>query len=133
MSTNSVVAEATPNGFKGRYIHWDGYPEGVGQAIATIVRRDGFAEAVKTLVHAHHGWSSVNGEQTQIADRDAKRFTPVPGYGMAYTDDEQPDEWITSSGHALEYAYVITPTTIQVWRGGSADEWVRYPEDDITF
>jgi hypothetical protein len=65
MSTRSVIARATPTGFKGRYHHWDGYPEGLGATLFQIHREvfSGDTGAMlKTLLDKHPaGWSTING------------------------------------------------------------------------
>lgn len=112
MGTRSVVAVATGDqSWRGRYIHWDGYPEGVGTVLHGIIKRDGRDLAVKTLTEDHRGWSSLTAEpapdNSGLGD---ERSVAVPGYGVAYSDDEQPDEWITDvSIHEswCEFAYVI--------------------------
>lgn len=122
MGTRSVVAVPTADGgWKGRYVHWDGYPEGVGSALAKIVQRDGYDTAVRVLTQDHYGWSSVTGEEHQeltLGYTDG-RFEAVPGYGVAYTTkggQSSPDEWITSDGDPgwTEYAYVLHPDSVRV-------------------
>lgn len=130
MGTRSVVAVPTANGgWRGRYVHWDGYPSGVGSALAKIVQRDGYETAVRTLTQDHYGWSSVNGEDAQelgLGYTDG-RFEAVPGYGIAYTTVEgqsSPDEWVTSEGDhcGTEYAYVLHPDSVRVLE--RRDGWV---------
>lgn len=116
MGTRSTIR--LPGAEKGRYVHWDGYPSGVGRAIWTIVHRDGLATARKTLVEDHPGgWSSLDASQVvntpkEIAAAKAKGpgYFPAPddvrgyhawqfknrtemaqveGCGLAYTDDDE--------------------------------------------
>lgn len=145
MSTRSVVAVPLPGGgWKGRYVHFDGYPSGVGSALAKIVQRDGYEKAVQTLTQDHYGWSTVDGEDVQERyqwENDG-RFEAVPGYGIAYTDTViegfgfQPgyqqvtsDDWITESGddQGTEYAYVLHPDSLRVLErtGGGAFGWTH--------
>lgn len=124
-------------GWKGRYVHWDGYPEGVGRALAKIVQRDGYDTAVKVLTQDHYGWSSVTGEEHQeltLGYTDG-RFEAVPGYGIAYTTkggQSSPDGWIFRSGDdwGTEYAYVLHPDSIRVlervWLNGAADGYASW-------
>jgi len=42
MGNRAVIAATYPDGVKGRYVHWDGYPSGVGLAVLAIVQRDGW-------------------------------------------------------------------------------------------
>lgn len=138
MGTRSVVAVPTADGgWKGRYVHWDGYPSGVGAALARIVQRDGYDMAVRTLTQDHYGWSSVGSENGAGLDPGyiGGRFVAVPGYGVAYSHAEQGDEWITPDGDSsgTEYAYVLHPDSVRVlercwseWRDLFSVKYVDY-------
>jgi hypothetical protein len=128
MGTRSVVAIPHHDGWHGRYVHWDGYPSGVGAALHQIVTRDGHDHAVRTLTAEHFGWSSITGEtdpELTMPGHSAARYTAVPGYGIAYTPAEQSDEWVRHDGSdwGTEWAYVLGPDTITVycrrWNDGS--------------
>jgi hypothetical protein len=62
MSTRSVIARETPGGgFAGRYVHWDGYPSGVGAQLWELYRsrfgRD-LDAMLSELIDGHPaGWS----------------------------------------------------------------------------
>ena len=143
MGTRSVVAIPLDGGFKGRYIHWDGYPSGVGQNLLDIIKRDGLERAIEVLTRENYGWSSLNPDgpdsfdpQIDYKDRaawEAKegrshhsdpgggdgRFRAVKGYGTAYTTvdgQSSPEEWITDSSDdwGTEWAYVLNPNWITV-------------------
>lgn len=116
MGTRSVVAARQEDGsWSGRYVHWDGYPEGVGQAVKEIVARHGREAAIKTLMVDNYGWSSVDGAEVQElgVGYDDGRFRAVPGYGVAYTTEQNqshPEDWITSEDTGdswLEYVHII--------------------------
>lgn len=137
MGTRSVVGVPNGDGFRGRYVHWDGYPEGVGEAVAEIVRRDGADTAVRMITEHHYGWSTLTGAAAPALDASSTdgRFVAVPGYGIAYTTEQgqsSPDEWIDNEDADAwcEWAYAITPTVIQVWANAD-DGWVRQPKHDI--
>lgn len=136
MGTRSVVAVPLKSGgWKGRYVHWDGYPEGVGRALAQIVQRDGYETAVKTLTQDHYGWSSLDpnaGAELDPGYTDG-RFAAVEAYGVAYTTEQgqsSPDEWITPEGDdwGTEWAYVLHPDSIRVLErvGSGAFGWVHH-------
>lgn len=117
MGTRSVIATPGPDGgWKGRYVHWDGYPAGVGDALRAIIARDGVEKALKVLTEDHYGWSSVDGRGGELSPgmRDG-RFVVVEGYGVAYTTEQgqsSPDEWVTDDTFAdswCEYVYVVLP------------------------
>ena len=66
MSTRSVIARPTAAGFQGRYIHWDGYPSGVGQQIYGLFQGHfgmDFGRLQQVLLDEHPaGWSSLSGD-----------------------------------------------------------------------
>jgi hypothetical protein len=114
MGTRSAIAIRTEDGgFKGRYVHWDGYPDGVGRAVRQIIERDGREKALEVLLEDHYGWSTVDGEEEQDLGigREDGRFVAVPGYGVAYTTEQNqssPDEWVTYLGDwGTEYIYIV--------------------------
>lgn len=115
MGTRSVIGVIEGDGFKGRYCHWDGYPTHHGPTLAHIIHKThcgDLAEAVKVLTENHHGWSALSPEKLE-SSLGAARSTIVPGVGEAYSDDEQPDEWITFTGKpgedywGTEWAYIF--------------------------
>ena len=68
MSTRSIIARKTEEGFEGTYHHWDGYPSGLGYSLWHIyksiaVDQEGTLEdMLDLLIDAHPtGWSSING------------------------------------------------------------------------
>ena len=66
MSTRSVIARPTAAGFQGRYVHWDGYPSGVGQQIYGLFQghfAKDFGRLQQVLLDEHPaGWSSLSGD-----------------------------------------------------------------------
>lgn len=130
MSTNSIVGTRTQDHpFRGRYVHWDGYPEGVGQAVAEIVRRDGFKQAVDTLTVQHVAWAQVS---TDVAISTWRDDITVTGYGIAYAE---PDAWHDETDSAgAEWAYAITPDVIEVWQNdpSTGNVWARREDLDIS-
>lgn len=131
MGTRSLVGiPDAEHGWKARYVHWDGYPSGVGEALRVIVNRDGYTAAVKTLTEENYGWSSINGreEQEMGAGYNDGRFVAVPGYGIAYTTEGDPpqsseDEWQfgdDAEGTWCEWAYVLGESEIGVFVVGGS-------------
>ena len=118
MGTRSVVAARQDDGsWRGRYVHWDGYPEGVGQAVKEIIARDGREKAIQTLMVDNYGWSAVNAQDEQdlgLGYTDG-RFRAVPGYGVAYTTEQNQshsEEWYGPEdleGSWIEYVHIIEP------------------------
>jgi len=116
MSTRSVIAQTTALGFRGRYVHYDGYPTAVGEAVRLIVARDGVEVATRILTKDHYGWASVD-----AAGAGARNA--VVGYGE-YFDDQAEGDWITNDGDSwgTEYAYAIMQEGIEV-SVRIGDEW----------
>jgi hypothetical protein len=117
MGTCSVIAATTADTERGRYVHWDGYPTGVGQAILDIVRRDGLDKARTVLTAEHFGWSSVTGDDPESDfNREPTRFEVVPGYGIAYTHTEHHDEWAQPID-SEEYGYTLDDDALVIYDG----------------
>lgn len=133
MGTRSIVGVPTNDGtgFRGRYVHWDGYPAGVGQAVADIVRRDGYSATIHTLIVEHSAWSSVTGNDDP--DLTGKSVMPgyVPGYGVA--NDGDTEWWVSNEDNDsdCQYAYAILATVILVWQHPLGGSWTRMPDLDI--
>lgn len=132
MGTRSVIGipDAT-HGWRGRYVHWDGCPSGVGEALRQLVNRDGYATAVRVLTEEHYGWSSVHPEHSgDLAPsyRDG-RFASVEGYGVAYTTEQgqsSPDDWILADGDDwdTEWAYLLGEGGMAVYERTYGEEQV---------
>lgn len=121
MGTPAVVATMIDGLVKGRYVHWDGYPTGLGKNLALMVNRDGLEQVVKTTLLDHYGWSTLDGAAEPVLEGGYTdgRFATVPGYGVAYTTKDEhtnPDGW---SGHGLPgmsgyFGYVLTESGVVV-------------------
>ena len=64
MSTRSIIARKTGNGFAGVYHHWDGYPTALGQTLWGLYHKgDKDLDGMLALLIDSHpaGWSSING------------------------------------------------------------------------
>ena len=62
MSTHSIIAIKTEEGFEGKYCHYDGYPTGVGYSILEAIDYFGLKDAIDVLTKLHKsGWSSIAG------------------------------------------------------------------------
>lgn len=121
MGTRSVVALKTGGGWFGRYVHWDGYPEGVGAGVWHLVKRDGLGTVVQTLLMDNYSWSSLSlADEPDTEHRPVGRF--VAGYGYAH-EDGRPDDIIVSDGDkwGTEYAYIISRDGLSVNRVDECD------------
>lgn len=120
MGTRSVIAIPDGDAWRGRYVHWDGYPTHMAKALTDIVRRDGLSKAILTLTESFYGWSSISATQTDESnepDLDTDRFASVAGFGTAYTDE--PDNWHTPDPEAAtEWAYVLCPAGLLIVKQG---------------
>ena len=105
MGTRSIVSVPDGDGWKGRYVHWDGYPTGVGQSLIEIVMRDGIEVARRTIVDEHVYWSSIDASEGmanpdlhtgQIVptgeQRELRPNVVVVGYGNADLNSEAAGE-----------------------------------------
>jgi hypothetical protein len=65
MSTRSCIARPTTEGFSGRYVHWDGYPAGVGKELYGLYQskfKGKLAGMERFLMDDHPaGWSVICG------------------------------------------------------------------------
>ena len=140
MGTRSIIAiPEGKTGFRGRYAHWDGYPNGVGRALRSIVLRDGMETAIRTLLVDNYGWSTVDAAHYQEVPEymDDGRFVAVPGYGVAYTTKDgqsDPAIWLSrgDTGNWCEWAYILRADRIDVF-AGRGDKWVKRQNYTIRF
>lgn len=87
MATRSIVAEPYKDGWRGRYVHWDGSPQTRLPILQRIVIRDGVKKARKTLIHNRISWSSLCDTQKGLGEYDdPSRVSAVDGYGVVHTD-----------------------------------------------
>ena len=118
MGTRSVIAKPDGDIWRGRYCHWDGYPQWTGHAIFTLVQRDGLEVARKTLVDDNFYWSTVDYRADKVGYEGDTRFYLVQGYGTAGNEEQSsPDEWWTPSevsGSWIEWIYVLTDEGLMV-------------------
>lgn len=116
MGTRSVVAVPHEDSWRGRYVHWDGYPDHMVPVFQRLVRRDGLAIVQWTLTEDFYGWSCIDAE----GDRDPgePRFVAVSGYGTAYTtveDQAHPDRWILpTSSDGVEFCYILREEGVEI-------------------
>lgn len=124
MATRSMIGTYGPDGeWDMRYVHWDGYPEGVGAQLCRIVNRDGVQRAIRNLVSENEsGWSSLGADTMHPRPDASDRFVTIVGYGHAYLDDDGvPARNVgPENGMGCEWAYAITEhacgaAMIDVW------------------
>lgn len=125
MSTQSSVGIPHGDGWRGRYINWNGYPTWQARVLLEIVQRDGVEKAAKTLVTGrNYGWSLIYSDTNKEGIKNGKKLLGkrsriVPGYGLAYTtveDQSRPDDWVTPET-AEEWNYVLGPKSLHIFAG----------------
>ena len=133
MGTRSIIAKGEPDNWTGVYCHWDGYPDHMADALHFIVNRDGYEQAVKTLVTDNFYWSSINPYKVNtLADGyDDGRFKAISDYGVAGTDKQSSDDERFSSGDnlagsLLEWLYVMSPDGLWVYDCADTDNAVAF-------
>lgn len=97
--------------FRGRYVHFDGHPDGAGAQLATIVHREGVATAIRILIDEHVGWVSIQADQPPGPSVTADAV--IPGYGVALTEGS---DYLDACASGIEWAYVLGPQGITVMR-----------------
>jgi hypothetical protein len=118
MSTRSCVAIPQGDGWKGRYVHSDGYPDHMVPTLLDLIARKGVDRVRDVLINWNGGWSFVGTYEgiTNYLGEDRAHF--VSDYGLAYNKKEQPlTEWITSEDNDalwIEYVYILGPKSITV-------------------
>jgi hypothetical protein len=116
MATRGIIGVDCGQGtWRGRYVHWDNYPDRIVPLLAELVERDGLDKVIQTIIHKRKSWSILD---TQV-DESSSFFTAQnyePGYGFFHTDDGM-DEYTESSGFYswAEYVYVIDDEGVKVF------------------
>jgi hypothetical protein len=118
MSTRSCVARRTAeNGWEGRYVHFDGYPEARVPVLLDLIYRKG-VERVRNVVIDWNpqGWSVLSGERETLNEwQQDGRFAVVSDYGIAYRDSDP----LTISSNDIpdcfiEYVYILDDESMTV-------------------
>lgn len=123
MATRGIVAHATSNGgWRGRYVHWDNYPERIVGVLGELVARYGRANVAHTLCYEHASWSTLDPNANKsIGSSLYAQHETVDGYGYAHTDIELTDSsaWFVNGDTDLawaEWLYIIHETMLEVRR-----------------
>jgi hypothetical protein len=122
MATRGIVAHATTNGWRGRYVHWDNYPQRIVGVLGELVARDGRANVAHKLCYEYASWSSLDPKASKNNENSLyEQHETVDGYGYAHTDTEltDPSAWFTQEDTELawcEWLYIIHETMLEVRR-----------------
>ena len=139
MGTRSAVCEPYGDSYRGRYVHWDGYPTGVGRALLELVARDGLAKVRQTIIHDHYGWSNLKTDQALTSRYMRNKVKRLRAEAKARGDYYSP-EYDTPEYDAHNFVmcygdgrfaqipgYGVAYTTSQ--GQSNEDEWVTPDED----
>jgi len=110
MATRSLIGTYhAEDGWRCRYVHWDGYPDGVGAELCRIINRDGVNKAMQVLtVENPYGWSSIAADTEKPRPEAGDRFATVPGYGHAYQSGDGSDDYVLRGDNTgAEWAYLV--------------------------
>jgi len=118
MSTRSCVARRTAdNGWEGRYVHFDGYPEARVPVLLDLIYRKGVDRVRNVVIDWNpQGWSVLSGERETLNEwQQDGRFAVVSDYGIAYRDRDP----LTISSNDIpdcfiEYVYILDDESMTV-------------------
>lgn len=119
MATRGIIAVERAQGWRGRYAHWDNYPQRMVGVLGALVERDGLTKVVTTLINDNPSWSVIDNEQGSTDEfRDEANIRV--GYGIVHDDiDKDTDEaWFTEEGTDYawaEFLYVIRKNGVSVY------------------
>lgn len=110
MGTRSLVGVV--NGeldFRAAYVHYDGYPSGVGVELAALIARDGLPTVLDTVL-GRFSWASIEHAATVTGRRGRAELA---GYGEYHTDTDSLIEGNLATDHlhgfaGTEWAYLFT-------------------------
>jgi len=126
MATRGIIAVGNNGclgeGWRGRYAHWDNYPERIVGVLGALVSRDGYEKVVQTLIHDNVSWSTIDNDTTRFSDEmwgDDYRRNVIDGYGVVHDDMSPLDEfaWYDDECGAYSwacYVYVMTEHGVEV-------------------
>ena len=115
MSTHALVTGGPVESlWKGRYVHYDGYPGGVGAALLRIVARDGLVKAHEVLLNAHGGWSTITAERSRLEYDDDGELSihTYAGESGHWYDSVAGGEFVVGYGNSDKYGYIVTPENL---------------------
>jgi len=120
----SAIVTPSETGWKGRYVHWDGYPSHMIPTLEDLIAKKGFQRTVDVLINWNPAWSFIGYNQGIIVDPSLYHW--VSDYGVAYRREfASMDDWITSENVDpiwIEYVYILDPKGIVVLESKHDDE-----------
>ena len=127
MATRAIIAVERAQGWRGRYAHWDNYPERMVGVLGALVERDGITQVVTTLINDNASWSIINPDTTGYESDPLTRTEILrKGYGIVHDDmDKDSDQsWYTEATGAYswaEYVYVMRRNGVSVYKVESGE------------
>lgn len=131
MSTRSIVAEPYGDGWRGRYVHWDGYPEVKLNGLSRLVQRDGIEKVRQVLLHDNLSWSSITPDATGDFEKDGRNDGCVVGYGFVHNSDISREPFFTHDDTEFawtKYLYILGDNAIFYSHALSSDSWSKPQE-----
>lgn len=154
MSTRSIVAKPDGDAWKGRYVHSDGYPSGVGACLFTAYHEafggDLAAMTAKLVDSEHVGWSALcghdltlppewreydamprtsytnpAGETYDVVDYAAMGPRSYTARGETPQSDDPTGDWSTPDTPE-EWFYVLSPGGLVVGEGATAVDLIPW-------
>lgn len=130
MATRAIIAVERASGWRGRYAHWDNYPERMVGVLGELVERDGITQVVTTLINDNPSWSIIDpkaGDESMEPYGDRDQVGLRKGYGIVHTDIDKDDDmaWYTETTGAYswaQYVYVIRRNGVSVYTVEKDDE-----------
>jgi hypothetical protein len=125
MATRGIIALGNNgclrDGWRGRYAHWDNYPERMVGVLGVLVARDGYEKVAQTLVTDTASWSVIDHTKTQD-NPDlyiGEVCNIVNGYGVKHDDIDKDDQYSWYDDECGEFAwacyvYVMTEHGVEV-------------------
>jgi len=113
MSTRSVIARKTKDGFKGTYHHWDGYPTGLGVYLFNLFRSSGksLKEFTREVITKHpSGYSTLvtSAPGTPYGTEKPECFCHDRVTGKRNKEKKWDCNHENAAGSGCEYAYVFS-------------------------
>lgn len=124
-----AIWEDKTNGvIRGRYVHWDGHPAGLGKELISWVADNGLGKTVEILIDskdAKAGWSALYHK----ANPESPEWQPYLNY-QSYWRLFNDDEYLIQKVGEIQYTYVLCDKHIEVYSGDELIGEVDYSDVD---
>ena len=117
MSTRCCIAKRYGESWRGRYVHCDGYPTGVGTALHQAVRQLGYEAACKLLIADEKvGWSVIYGKNIDFTMPPCWPYTGEPQGPISYSARGETEELLLTPKDAseVEWIYIMDDRGVEV-------------------